>query len=211
MAIINVTGPTFLMVSRAASASGSSSGYVAPATALAKTDLLFLGTCESGASIQIQTMYEEVINDVGGSMLPIAKIYQGQQGAVVGTLNKYNEAVYARLADHPFQAGTRGIDLPGDIGTVLEQEGGTFHLVVWFPYNTKPIYTSNFMPTCFHFWNVKFGNEDFTTGTRAGKRQAIFICDRWYDDTTGALSLYDHVMPAGITYASFSNPSGVLG
>src|SRR4051812_26889664 len=89
MSIPQTSGPAFIYIAR-----------IAPATSVARTDLYFLGTCEQPPTLQLNPQWEPIMNDVSGSLLPLDYSYQGEDGLLSGTLNKWNEKVYMRLASH---------------------------------------------------------------------------------------------------------------
>ena len=189
MAIIQVSGPAFIYVSR-----------TVPASTPSAASILFLGTCEQPPTLQLNPQWEPVMNDQGGSLLPIDYTYQGEDGLISGTLNKWNEQVYLNLASHGLSQGVaaRGKELWSDVGTVSQLEAITFQTYVVFPYASKNPFAANGMPTCYRFLATRLAGHVIGPGTRAGRRQLILHTDRALSETgvasTTNFKLYDNTL-----------------
>ncbi len=193
------SGPAFIYIAR-----------LAPGTVPTTAQLYFLGTCEQPPTMQFNPQWEPIMNDIGGSLLPIDYSYQGEDGLVSGTLNKWNETVYLRLASHGLAQGVaaRGSELWSDIGTISQVEGITFETWMHFPYSAaKTVYgTTNFMPAGYRFLACRLAGHVIRPGTRANRRQLIFHADRAYlpsaTPSLNGFSLYDHLMTTTTTFPS---------
>lgn len=192
MATTQVSGPAFIYIARQL-----------PAATPTGAQLFFLGTCEQPPSLQLNPQWEPIMNDVGGSLLPIEYTYQGEDGLLSGVLNKWNEAVYAALATHGLlgqiaQSLGRGADLWSDIGTMAQLEGITFQTFLHFPYASKTPNAAQSMPNGYRFLACRLASHVIGPGTRAGRRQLIIHTDRanmeTASSTTSKFKLYDNVM-----------------
>jgi hypothetical protein len=206
MSIAQVSGPAYLYISRLAlSAIGT------PATT---AQLYFLGTCETPPTLQLNPQWEPVMNDIGGSMLPIDYSYQGEDAVLSGTLNKWNETVYLNLASHALAqtVAARGSEKWSDIGSLAQVESLIFQLYVHFPYSAaKTVYgTTNNMPAGYRCVACRLAGHSIGPGTRAGRRQLVLHSDRalleTFSTSTSGFKLYDHTMtnipavpPIGVT------------
>lgn len=219
MAIPQTSGPAWLYIARIGS-------VATPTTA----QLYFLGSCEQPPTLQLNPQWEPVMNDQGGSLLPIDYSYQGEDGLFSGTLNKWNETVYKQLANHGIAqlagAGARGSELWSDIGMLSQTEYwngtnyvagmSTFQLFVHFPYAVaKTVYgTTNNMPAGMRFLACRLAGHVLGPGTRANRRQIIAHADRArVESATAALNgftLYDHAMTTTTTFPAVP-PVGVTG
>lgn len=192
MAIPMVSGPANFYVARQAAFP-----YAYPAS---KATIYFLGTCEQPPTLQLNPQWEPVMNDVGGSLLPIDYSYQGEDGLISGTLNKWNELIYTFISSHGLaQGGTaRGTELWSDIGTLSQVEGISLQVWIQFPYASKTPYAAQGMPGGYHFKSCRLAGHVIGPGTRAGRRQLILHADRSLSESATASlsvnSLYDNTM-----------------
>jgi hypothetical protein len=199
MSIAQVSGPCYLYISRLTIATNTS-GVTALSTPAAAAQLYFLGTCETPPTLQLNPQWEPIMNDIGGSMLPIDYSYQGEDAVLSGTLNKWNELVYKNLASHSLAQGVsgRGSELWKDVGTLAQLEAIAFQLYVHFPYSAaKTIYgTTNSMPVGYRCVACRLAGHSIGPGTRANRRQLVVHSDRalleTFVNTTSGFTLYDH-------------------
>lgn len=216
MSTAQVSGPCYMYIAR-------------PTTTYLKTsELYFLGTCEQPPTIQLNPQWEPVMNDIGGSLLPIDYSYQGEDGLISGTLNKWNELVYRRLASHALYQGisSRGVEylgvptsggqlgLGGDIGKLSQTEDIAFRLIMHFPYAAKTVFggftvatgLGGVMPAGYQFYSCRLAGHVIGPGTRANRRQLIIHADRELAESATVLSngftLYDNTMIATVDGAA---------
>src|SRR5438105_3720161 len=96
---------------------------------------IFLGHSERGVRIRIAPEYEPVHNDLGGRV-PIDWLYEGETAIISADLTRFNEAVYELIAARPRTStlgSVPGVNVPGDIGTMMITEGFAYPLWLVFP------------------------------------------------------------------------------
>lgn len=199
MASNYVSGPCYIYISLQRATAGGA--IITPATTVAKADIRYLGTCEQAPRIRLNPQYEGVVNEKAGIKLPIDYSYQGEDGEVAGTLTEWNELVYERIQNKPAQSGTLGKNVVGDIGSLLQLEGYTFHTWIHFPYVTKVYGTTLSMPACYHFPACRAIGEELSLGTVANKRLFAIAADRYYNAADCSITVYDNVLNASIPTA----------
>lgn len=167
MANIYTTGPAHLFLGK----SGASFDL---------DGLGYFGTFEGSPQISIQNLHEDVQNDIGGEA-PVAKSYLGSIGSISGILNRFDEAVYASLANGLYSASpTRGVMSRANIGAVAQTQGLDFDVLFWFPNNT--LYTVDDTPYVppegLHFLSVlpKGPDKLLELGTGARKLELTLQC-----------------------------------
>lgn len=159
----------------------------------------YLGTCEESPEIQLIPKYKEVYNDIGGEQ-PFDTSFQGEIGLINLDLNRFDEAVYARMATRPYSAGqpvlpvARGTQGYGSVGALTLTEG--LYTTVWiqFPYASKPAFAG--MPAGYRFFSAFAAGPDKLrpVGTRTRKTNVTFVALRYYVPSSQAMILYDHNM-----------------
>lgn len=124
MAQIITTGPAHIFIGQA----------LADTTAQLE-NLEYLGTCQKSPGITIQSLKEEVMNDIGGDT-PISYANQGQVGTIKLTLNRYDESVFAKIATGLFSDGlNRGEITKAQMGALSQGMGFDFDLLFYFPFH----------------------------------------------------------------------------
>lgn len=102
--------------------------------------LEYLGTCQKSPGITIQTLKEDVMNDIGGET-PISFTNQGQVGTIKLTLNRYDESVFAKIALGLYldgtgnRTGSRGEITRNQMGVLAQGMEYDFHLMFYFPFH----------------------------------------------------------------------------
>lgn len=163
---------------------------------------VYLGTAETAPDIDIQREYEGVPNDLGGSRLPMDRIYEGEEGMVGGVLTRWNEEVIAALMSVPdFENGTRGLNNQFDLGTLMGSEGFAFPVWVVFPYASKPAFAG--MPAGYRFWSCINMSEGIRPGTRAKRHQVLFKAQRSFTTSSTPSVPYSVQNGVGITAATW--------
>jgi len=164
---------------------------------------VFLGHAERSPSIQVRPSFSPVFNDIAGQRVPMDYIYDGEEGMVSVDLTRYNEVVYAALAARPNPGGSRGVNVPGDIGTLVGIEGMAFQLWLNFPYAAKAAMAFGAMPAGYHFYAAFLEGPDGLDGLGTTNRRLRlnFHCIRALISGEnnlgqGVFLLYDHDMTA---------------
>lgn len=109
-------------------------------TIIAPQSISFLGHTENGLDIQYEHRYAPFRVDLGGEV-EADQCYQGTTAIITAVLSRWDDAVYQLLVGPPV-GDTLGLDLPGDIGTLVTQEGACTQLVLPFPYANKAAYAA---------------------------------------------------------------------
>lgn len=173
---------------------------------------VFLGHGERGPSIQIRPSWSPVFADISGQRVPLDYLYDGEEGIVSFDATRYNEDVYAAIANRSNPGiVTRGFDVPGAVGTLMAHEGKAYPLWVTFPYAPKPAFSSavgpnsgGAMPAGYHFHRAFLEGPDGLDGLGTTNRRIRFSfhCIRLLNPSytnaygAGSLALYDHDMSA---------------
>jgi hypothetical protein len=182
-----VTGPCSIFVD-----TGSISGTTPP---------LFLGHSERGPRIQIRPQFSMTYVDLGGQKVPFDAVYDGEDAIVSADLTRWNEDVYTALAIKSGVSGNanRGLDEPGDIGTLMVYEGAATQLWLKFPYSAKASMIT--MPDGYRFVAAILQTDDLPElGTKARKISLVWHCMRRFDPEVtnetgqGSFTLFDHDM-----------------
>jgi hypothetical protein len=172
---------------------------------------LFLGHGERAPRIQVHRQYKPVHTDLGGEV-PHDKGFGGEWGVVSIVLDRYNESTL-RIIEDVATVGTpgaavRGLNNPGEIGSLMLTEGLTYPLWLRFPFSAKPAYSGGSggpMPAGYRFLAAHLGSPDdlFDLGPpNARKVGLVFECMRAFDVTVvnsygvGQFLLYDHALNA---------------
>lgn len=194
MAQVYVTGPCDIWVGPNSSSGGRSGGSAQ-----------FLGHSERGPAIQIRDSFSPVYVDLGGPKVPFDMIYDGEDAIVSCELTRFNENVYETIADiAALQAP--GFNDPGEIGTLMLQEGSTYPLWIHFPYSAKVAYqnpASGAMPAGYRFPAAYLQQDSLPAlGTTARKMHLVWHCLRQFTvgfsnaEGYGKFTLYDFNMSA---------------
>lgn len=170
-----VAGPTPLFVSQ--------SGQSTP---------LLLGTCMGGVQLRANPAYDPVMNDIGGSILPVDETYQGEEWSVSGLLTVGDWAVLEMLAARPSTSSTPGTTQFGELGTLMVAENKWPQLWVQFPYATKA-YQSSSIVAGYHFFAAKFLGPEINVSTKNSTIPVGFECKRKIQ-AGGIFKTYDHNM-----------------
>lgn len=176
--------------------------------------LYFLGTCEKVPVMNFNPQWEPIMNDEAGSIIPIEYSWQGENGVLQMTLNKWNEYVYRMLASHNLSQGktSRGFEAWYDVGTLYQLEGKSFQTYCHFPYATQKSSFYPNMPVVYRFAACRMGGHVVMPGTTTNRRNVVLHLDRNYVNFqtnatgTSGFGFYDHtstnipaVPPVGAT------------
>jgi hypothetical protein len=128
-------------------------------------------------------------------------MYDGEEAFSFHKLTRWSEIVLAAWQARPFnRLGLRGVNVPGDIGTLLLTEGGYAMVVITFPYASKAAMAAGLMPPGYRFpASILIGPDDFESlGTNPRAVDLTVQHLRAYDATTGNFECYDHFIPPGL-------------
>lgn len=151
--------------------------------------------------------FEPVFNDVMGTRLPYDYSYQGQEAFIDYMFTRFNELVYELCASVPQQiAGVPGINVDGDVGTLMVTEGKTFPVWITFPYAAKAVFGGNSMPAGYRFFACLMkGPDRHRSGTGVRKIGVHFHATRVYVPPTAGTVLVP-IQP----YSPGSPPGGLV-
>ena len=145
---------------------------------------VFLGHAERFPRIQIRPRWSDVYCDLSGQSVPYDQVYDGEDAVVTADLTRWNESVYAVMADRAktnsnFLAITsRGANGFGEIGSLMVTEGLAYNLYVVFPFAAKAAYSAT-MPLGYRFQAAFLqGPDDFELGGTARKLRLSWRCLR---------------------------------
>lgn len=162
MAQIITTGPAHIFIGRVATELNIATSGL--------DDLEYLGTCQSSPELSVETLKEDVMNDIGGGV-PISFTHQGQKGEITLLLNRFDEAVYAKLSSGVYGPGSRGEISRSQMGGLAQGMGMDFDILFYFPFHAqlRPSGTGlTSLPEGIHFTSVVPEEEDILEmGTRA--------------------------------------------
>ncbi len=164
----------------------------------------FLGWSERGVSFELTPNWQPYFCDLGGAE-PMDLSYQGQGGSISFTLVRWNPIALARLEDYvgSLPGSLPGIDVAGEIGTLMAYEGLAFSCWIGFPYAAKFAYSNNALG--YHFYRVVPERESLPErGSRPAKvnmtlraiRELVMTPETQNGLVAGVLGLYDYDMTA---------------
>lgn len=112
--------------------------------------LVFLGFSERGIRPRRRRATVKAMSDQGGGVEQ-DRVYAGQMAMVSCTLTKWHQPTLDLVMDVAREAGgvaVPGTDFPGDVGSLLVEEGKAYPLVFRFTNALKPAYNraDNVMP-----------------------------------------------------------------
>jgi len=171
---IITTGPAHIFIGQRTLAS------IATPIATSLDTFEYLGTCQKSPEINIETLKEEVVNDIGGDT-PISFAHQGQVGTVKALLNRYDEAIYAKIAVGLYGSGlNRGEITRNQMGVLAQGMHFDFEILFYFPFhqsfNILPANTTSH-PEGVHFVSaVPVKEKLMEMGTRARTLEIEFKC-----------------------------------
>lgn len=164
----------------------------------------FLGWSERGVSFDLNPNWMPYYCDLGGAE-PMDYSYQGQGGTISFTLVRWNPASLIIIEDYvgAFPGTSAGIDVAGEMGTLMSYEGLALSCWIGFPYTAKLAYSNNILG--YHFYRVIIERESLPErGARPAKvnmtlravRQLVMTQATQNGLVAGSLGLYDNDMTA---------------
>lgn len=169
---------------------------------------LFLGHGERAPKIRRRRATVKAMTDHAGA-IQADTAYAGQMAMVSVSLTRWNESVLTLIRDvarEPGAASFEGTDLPGDIGSLLLEEGKAYRLWLEFPNNLKAAYqraANGILPPGYQFFAAHLDDsDDEENGYGPRKINLTWICLRALDINErnilgrGSYICYDNNMAA---------------
>lgn len=158
---------------------------------------VYLGTAERSPAVEINRGWLPWYDDEQGNSLPADELYEGEEAWVTADISRWNEGVYAFLAqviNRGPLGGARGMNFTGDVGTSMQYEGCTYPLILQFPFAGKPLYALRGMPPGYRFFSATLAGPDRLEplGTQPSKRRLVWRCREYLDLVSGAMAIYDN-------------------
>jgi hypothetical protein len=168
----------------------------------------FLGFTQRGVDFNINPEYSPFTTDIGGRV-PADLIFDGTGGTVSLDLTRWNEPVYAMLADHApvgLDNRVRGSEPAGRVGTIMGIGGAAVAVYAVFPYQVSPNYRT--MPVGYRFLRCVLDREGLPErGSKPARLLLTFRCLRglrpallrdtpFPDEGEEIYKLYDHDLSA---------------
>lgn len=114
------------------------------------------------------------MNDVAG-MTPYDMLFSGEEAIVSVTLTRWNEPVYAAIANKANLGGVRGTESGVSRGTLMLTQGIAAPLWISYPFNTLAPFTT--LPAGYHFYAAFLESPDrLNPGVRAYKIHLQWHC-----------------------------------
>jgi hypothetical protein len=133
----------------------------------------FFGHCEApGFSVDWLWRYAQHMNDLGGIKEPYDQSYQGKAALISGVLTRLDWNVLEAFTTFG-AGGSSGVDVPGDIGTLIMTEAAGFELFLRFPYARK--FPGIGLAAGLHFPVCKWDRETFQNLTPGAAAVAVAI------------------------------------
>lgn len=160
--------------------------------------MFFLGHAERSPKISVRPQYSPVFVSLGGTV-PFDWTYQGEEALIVANLTRWNENIYQAIAAKgrgpaalaAGGASGRGIDLAGEIGSLMVHERIGVTLTLVFPYATKAAMAGQ--PLGYRFIFAQLENDELDRlGTEARSIPLVFRAARSFNSATGSFVLFDH-------------------
>lgn len=142
---------------------------------------VYLGTAERTPKIQIRPAWSPVFNDIAGQKIPYDWSFDGEEGYVVYPFTRWVDPVWRACQARPrppIIGGVPGLNVAGDIGTLMNTEGMGYPIWVLFPYAAKTAY--NTQPAGYHFFSSwLMGPDDLDrNNTDAALVNGVWYCSR---------------------------------
>lgn len=135
---------------------------------------LFLGFTESGLSIGINPLNEDINVDYAG-LSPGDVSQLGQDASVSGTFTRYDENVALKVQSFMGINGTAGQYGNNQMGNLMVKEGSAYPLLAYFPYSVKTEF--NTMVSCYNFYAAYINNPvSFVASIRRKAPEFNFRC-----------------------------------
>lgn len=150
--------------------------------------VLYLGTGQEAPDIEIQREFEPVKNDIGGTMLPMDRVYEGQEAMISVALNRIKLTTLHAMQSIRLGGLTPGIETVDTIGTAICQEGWTYPTFLVFPYQAAKASMAD-LPAGYRFWSTFLqGPDRIKPGTRVKQVHVLIRCMRHFGNVANPLS-----------------------
>ena len=147
--------------------------------------MLFLGFSEDRVEINMNGYFEPIRADFGGAS-PVDSQFMGMDANFAVNLVRYDE-VNLEIVAQRVKGTNQGIIGPGQIGTIMIQEGFAYRVCVTCPYQSKSIYAN--MRPAFNFLGAWVdGTATMPITTRAKIPRLTFSALPVWTMTSGVLS-----------------------
>lgn len=168
-----VTGPVLIYVGFPTNPANQAGG-------LFGGTIQFLGTAEKCPRWSNRAAWVPVYNDLGGQSIAADVLYEGNECFVMADMTSWDDAVLQALMARPFSLTPDGIDIPGDLGTMMVTEGAAPTLYLTFPYSTRAPAVRAGMPAGRRFpAAILESPDDFDSmGTAPRKVRLLWHCYR---------------------------------
>lgn len=160
--------------------------------------LEFLGYGRQGVILQIDGTELPFHSDTSGPLVAHELLYAGQQAVMLSTINVYNEPVLRKImGSYDLLGSTDGTIAAGHMGLTLRRRTsnnlvGTFRLLLYCPYASKPAYAAGQMVAAYNFPAATMERCLLDLGTKDKRARCIFkAIPNWKQDG-GSGVLYDH-------------------
>jgi hypothetical protein len=149
-----ITGPADVFVGLTPTGSAPVSG----GGSVVSLPCQFLGNAEQSPDISIRPEFEDLHVTISGTRIPLDRSFQGESAVVSVAMPRYDEAVYAAIADRVRCGLPRGSYPATALGTLMIFEAAATQLWIRFRYghgNTaKGAMTAGGMPAGYHFFGA---------------------------------------------------------
>lgn len=153
-----------------------------------------LGFTKGGVRVSLDGKFEDVHSDYSGPMLPADEQFFGEEAYIRLELNRYNEAIYVKLAAR-LNGATEGTPGANSIGTLLQAESKHIgRCLLLSPYQAKTAYTT--MPAGYNFLRVyaHAAIDLDPLGTKVKEVTIILRAMPIWDLATYTYTLYNHTI-----------------
>lgn len=106
---------------------------------------VYLGTAERSPRISIRPSWSPYYNDIAGQKIPYDWGFDGEEAFVVSDMTRWNQSVLAALQARPrtvIGGSTPGLNVAGEIGSMMITEGLAVGLWLLFTYTSKAAYAT---------------------------------------------------------------------
>lgn len=146
----------------------------------------YFGTTETTPNVSVEPRFREVTNDIGGEV-EVDDCYQGKRGLVRGDFTRWDQGVLDRLRqlDPTDATATDGLDVSGDIGSLMVTEKKAYPIWILFPYQSKPAFST--MRKGYRFAAAYLTQDSLPQlGTKPHKISLVWKCLRVYKSPQNA-------------------------
>lgn len=148
----------------------------------------YLGTCENAPRWHIRPVFNNVMNDLGGVILPFDVQYEGHEGFVTARFTRWNYTNMLVVEAFGSSQGA-GIDKYGSMGQFADLEGGvSMSVTLTYPYKSKAAQSGQ--PAGIHFLLCTVEDYASQLGTGTNAIDVTWHVRRVYSN--GDWKVFDH-------------------